>query len=496
MLFGDSSFRFGRPLSIYRLATHLRNNGISCQPVWAWAQVSSDDFFQICKRFLSTRTEVVGISTTLLKQSQPSMLPEKNNFWGISEKELISRIELIRALAPNAKIVAGGSQLQSVPIKSIPHYDKIDCFVTGQGENSLLAIVEAQQHKKRPKTLQLDPPLITQDQYPYNDFTVSTTEYSDTDAIIPGEAMGYEFARGCIFKCSFCTYDLTGKNKNDYNKSVELITEELKKNYDQHGITHYVAVDDLLNDSEDKINVILDVAERLPFDLTYSAFIRLDMLRRFPSMATKLKQSGLIGAFMGIETINDDSGKSVGKGLGVQRINEALDIVNQAWKNEIVVEGSFILGLPHDNADTKYQLLEWLKSPTVKNTIQYISIGALGINRYRKISEIDIDPGSFGYTFDNNNRWQLRDYSWQNATEDSNWVRSEYYADRKYNASPGISVFNLPYLLSITDCRQDILDVVLHDTSTRWNSRQEWLRWTNQQFSSHRKRCVNLLLER
>lgn len=496
MLFGDSAFKFGRPLSIYRLASHLRKNGITCQPLWAWSQISSSDFQKICQKFLSSETEVVGISTTLLKQSQRSLSPSKSSFWGIPTEELISRIKLIRNLAPNAKLVVGGSQLPAVPLTSIPCYEQIDCFVTGQGENSLLAIIEAQQNKKRLQTLQPNPPLITQEQYPYNDFVNSTTEYAHSDAIVPGEAMGYEFARGCIFKCSFCTYDLTGKNKNDYNKSVDLITNELKKNYDQHGITHYIAVDDLLNDSEDKINVILDVAERLPFDLTYSAFVRLDMLRRFPTMASKLKQSGLVGAFMGIETINDASGKSVGKGLGKQRINEALAVVNESWNNEIVVEGSFILGLPHDNAETKYELLEWLQSPVVKKAIQYISINALGINSYRKISEIDINPESFGYTFDSNGRWQLGSYTWQQATEDSNWVRTQYYADRKYNASPGISVFNLPHLLSITDCRQDVLDVVLHDRSTRWNSRQEWLRWTTQQFEHHRKRCIDLLLER
>jgi|LakMenEpi03Aug12_release.lakeMendotaPanAssembly.Ray.scaffolds.fasta_scaffold172121_3 hypothetical protein len=485
VLFGDSALKFSRPLSIYKLASHLRDNGVSCTPVWAWRYVSASDFYKICKKFLSSETQVVGISTTLLGA-------RTKHFWGISDSEMAIRFKLIRKLAPNAKLVAGGSQLPEVPIEQIPLSKEIDLFVTGQGENSLLAIVK----EKRVKTLQPSPPIVTQDLYPYNDFVNTMTKFGKQDCIIPGEAMGYEFARGCIFKCSFCTYELTGKNRNDYNKSVDTITQELKHNYDQFGITHYNALDDLLNDSEEKVNAILDIAERLPFKLTYSAFVRLDMLRRFPTMATKLQQSGLIGAFMGIETVNDASGRAVGKGLGKNRINEALAMLDESWKNSVVTEASFILGLPEDTPDTKNQLFEWLQEPLTKRTIHYINVNSLGINSYRKLSDIDKDPSLFGYTIDRNLLWNLPMYSQAQASEDSKWVTRKYYSGRKYNTFPRIDVFTLPYLLSITDCRSDILNVILNDHSTIWNNNEEWLNWTDSQFTMHRDKYINNLLGR
>lgn len=484
MLFGDSGSKFGRPLSIYRLASHIRKNGISCQTIWAWVHISPSDFYKICKKYLSSDTQVVGISTTLL-------IAMSGEFWGVSEYEMSVRISLIRRLAPNAKLIAGGSQISEVPFSQIPFKEKIDLFVTGQGENSLLAAIKEQ----RLKTVQPSPAIVTQDLYPYNDFVNSTTEFVEQDCIIPGEAMGYEFARGCIFKCSFCTYELTGKNRNEYNKSVNAIAQELKTNYENYGITHYYIVDDLLNDSEEKVNAILDVAEQLPFQLTYTAFVRLDMLRRFPSMAIKLKKSGLVGAFMGIETVNDASGKSVGKGLGKDRINEALAILDESWNREVVVEGSFILGLPYDTPDTKYELLEWLQLPLTKRVINYININSLGINNYRKLSDIDKDPAAFGYTIDANSKWHLPAYSQDQAQADSIWVKQQYYAGRKYNLFPRIDVFSLPHLLSITDCREDVLDLMINDHSTRWQNQQEWKTWTEQQILNHRAQYINQLLK-
>lgn len=487
--------RFARPLSIYRLATHLRANNISVQNIWGWKNFNPTDFYNICKKFIGVDTLVVGISTTLLGT-------RTDGFYGISEDVLQLRLQLIRKLAPNVKIVVGGSQVAEVPMSSIPAQDLVDVFVTGQGEESLLAIVQSMQNNTRFRTASIGPNIVSQDTYPYSKFSTSKTEFISSDCIIPGEGLSFEFARGCIFKCSFCTYELTGKTRGDYSKNYDLVREELITNYNEHGTQHYNIVDDLLNDSEDKVNLVLDVAESLPFKITYAGFIRLDMLRRFPNMATKLRDSGLISAFMGIETINDASGRAVGKGLGRERINEALDIIKEKWQQEIMVETGLILGLPYDTEDTKYQTLEWLQSAPASEVIHDISINPLGINRYRKISEIDQDPAKFGYNITDSG-WTTANYNSAQALADSRWVIGEYYKNRKYNkpVSPDninskIGLFTLPYLLSISDRPKDIMDVFLHDRSDVWKDYNEWNSYVNQLFKAHRERYINLLLEK
>lgn len=491
VLFADSAMRFARPLSIYRLATHLRAHNISVQNIWGWKALSPSDFYNICKKFIGEDTLVVGISTTLLGN-------QKHGFFGVTDDVLRLRLQLIRKLAPNVKIVVGGSQVAEVPISTIPARELVDVFVTGQGEESFLAIVQASQSNTRFRTVSVDPNIVTQDTYPYSEFATSKTEFVKQDCIVPGEGLSFEFARGCIFKCSFCTYELTGKTRGDYSKNVDLVREELIANYNEHGTQHYNIVDDLLNDSEDKVNLVLDVAESLPFKIYYSGFIRLDMLRRFPTMATKLKDSGLVGAFMGIETINDASGRAVGKGLGKERINEALHVLKEKWQQQVMVESGLILGLPHDTSDTKYQVLEWLRSTPVCDVIRDISINPLGINRYRKISEIDKEPAKFGYTITESG-WITDNYNSEQAGIDAKWVTNEYYKDRKYNnlaVDYKMDLFTLPYLLSIANNPKEIMDVVLRDQSTTWQDHNDWNNYVNQLFRTHRERYLNLLLEK
>ena len=152
--------------------------------------------------------------------------------------------------------------------------------------------------------------------------------------------------------------------------------------------------------------------------------------------------------------------------------------------------------MPEDTPDTKNQLFEWLQEPLTKRTIHYINVNSLGINSYRKLSDIDKDPSLFGYTIDRNLLWNLPMYSQAQASEDSKWVTRKYYSGRKYNTFPRIDVFTLPYLLSITDCRSDILNVILNDHSTIWNNNEEWLNWTDSQFTMHRDKYINNLLGR
>lgn len=114
MLFADSAMRFARPLSIYRLATHLRANNISVQNIWGWKNFNPTDFYNICKKFIGADTLVVGISTTLLGN-------RKHGFFGITDDVLRLRLKLIRKLAPNVKIIVGGLKWQKYPCLQFPH---------------------------------------------------------------------------------------------------------------------------------------------------------------------------------------------------------------------------------------------------------------------------------------------------------------------------------------------------------------------------------------
>ena len=494
VIFGESIPEKSRPIGIYVLASYLRLHNIKTQTVWGWNGISPVIFNATCKKILNNKIKVIGISSTFLNYVDPMT----GDFFGLPKEELRKRFELFKRLAPNAKIVVGGSQVRAEELSSIPGAEFVDLFVSGQGEQALLEFVKSVQNNTRITTSNISPPLTSDHIYEFEKFTHTQVIFDKSDCVLPGESLAIELARGCIFKCSFCSYHLNGKSPNDYIKSKKTLTDELTRNYEKFGTTHYYVSDDLINDSEEKVDMLLDVSESLSFKLTYAGYLRLDLIRRFPSMAAKLKQAGLISCFFGIETINDASGRAVGKGLGIERTTEAIEICDSAWNNSVVATGGFILGLPKDTPDTKYQLAEWCDLPTVRRVIKEIEVRPLYIKRI-KDTIIGENPEKFGYreieidpAHPKLLNWVNDSYSYKQAEIDGEFVVQEFVKNLNFKSSR--TVFSLPYILSLSSHPQEILDVCLRDKSTLWANDKEYRDYINNLTLSHRKNYYKLLL--
>jgi radical SAM superfamily enzyme YgiQ (UPF0313 family) len=194
------------------------------------------------------------------------------------------------------------------------------------------------------------------------DFANSTMSWQPQDAVLPNEVLPFEMARGCIFKCTFCSYPLNGKKKLDFIKSSERIYQELMDNYTRYGITRYNFVDDTFNDSVEKCRMIWEISQRLPFRLEYWAYIRLDLMAAHPQTVDWLFSSGLRGCFFGIETFDYETGKLVGKGGHRHKLIETLRRIKAQWGNQVMLHGSFIFGLPHESLDSMQHTVDFLLS--------------------------------------------------------------------------------------------------------------------------------------
>ena len=99
-------------------------------------------------------------------------------------------------------------------------------------------------------------------------------EYFDEDVILPNQRVGLELGRGCIFKCTFCEFNLIGKEKGTYTRSTSRLEDELKRNWEEYGVNRYWITDDTLNDDTKKLERIFlqsnkliteDVIKQLPY---------------------------------------------------------------------------------------------------------------------------------------------------------------------------------------------------------------------------------------
>ena len=136
-----------------------------------------------------------------------------------------------------------------------PYNNKVDFVLSGQSDVSILALADHVFYDADLKVsyTKNNCSIIKEEDYPVENYTTSRILYEDNDLIFPGEILPIELARGCIFKCSFCSYNLIGKKVWEFNRAPELVASDLIDAYNKFGSTGFMFCDDTYNDSVDKV---------------------------------------------------------------------------------------------------------------------------------------------------------------------------------------------------------------------------------------------------
>ena len=375
----NGSIGLGRYAGPYRLATELENIGWSIDVIDFIMSFSIDELKEIISCKIQKNTKWIGFSSTFLLP--PDFDPFANRIKIRESAEISSSIgfqideaqNLINFIkAKNIKVLVGGSKLK-YDLKGVEWFK-------GTGE-----------------------------EYFNKNFNYSNAKinWHKKHLIFENEHLPLEIARGCIFKCSFCSYNLNGKKLWEFCKHPEIIKEELLHNFDNFGTTGYMFSDDTYNDSPEKIKKLLDVYKTLPFKLEFSAYARLDMIISKPHTLPILIESGLKSVFFGIETFNHESGKSIGKGMHPDKIKKGLEDIKKEYP-ELLISAGFIAGLPFETENSLNETITWLKHSKLDSySFQVLSLG--------KNSDIGKNYQKYGYTIDKNGNWFNKNLTYKQA---------------------------------------------------------------------------------
>lgn len=374
ILFTDvnGSHGFGRYAGPYRIATEIRQMGYSVQTIDFCMQFSIEEIQELLKKYMTSNTKIVGISSTFLvtQQSllthnrlQTSETFNKSTSVGWTVEQFNTIVSTVKSINSNSVIMVGGS-------KSLRRdLDNVDIWVDGEGENFIRKY------------------------FGYNDrfnFNTSTIDWHESDYIFEGEHLPIEIARGCIFKCSFCSYNLTGKKMWDYVKNTDTVKKELMTNWFNYGTTGYMFSDDTYNDSVEKVESYHKMLTSLPFEMDFSAYMRLDLIAAKPHTIDLLYESGCRSVFFGVETFNQTAGKHIGKGMDPNKQKDTLYQIKEKWPDAVISAG-FIAGLPYETEESLLETIEWLSRddcPIDAPSVQVLKIGPK--------SKIGSDPFSYG----------------------------------------------------------------------------------------------------
>ena len=391
-----------RTWGVYRIATEFRKQGYSCRVISFFNYCSLEEIDLLLKAAIGENTKLVGFSS---------------NFWNwIEESDLTNTIEKVNYIInyintnyPNIKIIAGGTSSIYYLSKKLK---RVHAIFQGYAENSLIKYLNSLKENKHlpfPTTYSTESETNHGNIPTYSDLNTDVFDFNSSQIIYqPEDIVGYydfptiEIGRGCIFKCTFCNYLLNGKNKLDYIKYVDNLREEFIKNYNDHGIQHYILGDDTFNDSTEKIKALHEILTSLPFKVRFACYLRLDLLYAHREQLPLLKEMGLMGAFFGVETFNKKAGSLVGKAMSGERTMQFLDDLKKIhWGQDIKISVGLIAGIPYEPLDSYEQVINWIYD--WDNYVDNVVVEALNVQNPNKVapgvwtSEFTKDAEKYGF---------------------------------------------------------------------------------------------------
>jgi hypothetical protein len=420
-----------KSLGPYQLASHLRRQGYSVKVINHFSEFYKDvdEFNRLLDRLIGPNTVFVGVSGTFFGRSMEVIPTDWQSFYRRWDKfsgatftndELSGFFLDLKHRHPHIKIVYGGVKARRSP----DFFKGIDWVVSGLAEKMVIDLLD---HLKTGRSIQFYP----MDGYKVIDYDIlgqqfdfhnQHTEWTQSDHIVPGEAIPLETSRGCMFACKFCSFPLLGRSRHDnaYQKHLDQLTREFANNWDRHKVNRYYFIDDTFNESSDKIELVLEAVRKAGVpSLEFSAYIRGDLCVKNPEQLPLLKELGLSAAFLGVESLNRKSLKAIGKGLDPELVKQGLVDMKTAMPDTLLY-GSFIIGLPYETRATLNSWLPWVQDPNCP--LDTVVLRALEFYKGAYNSEFARDPEKYGYRFDHNGHWYNDEWNYSSCWDLSNEI--------------------------------------------------------------------------
>jgi len=381
-----------RGVAAYQLASWIRHHGYTVKVIDFCHLIQTNDLVNIVEKHIGPETLAIGVSSTFWNgEIQTSRdFPEPD--WVLNAHRLISSRHKLPWLL--------GGYAAASPKLSQEWWVKFH----SNAEDALLKWMDENSSKLRRREL--------------FDIKTLTKSFVEDDFIQPFEVMPIELGRGCMFKCRFCRYDLLGKTPGTYLRDYGLLKDEFLRNYDEWGTTKYSYLDDTVNESEEKVRALADIAQSLPFKLEWVGYNRLDLICRRPGMIQMLKDSGLRSAYFGIESFHPRASLVVGKGWSGKEAKDFLLKLKKEWNEDITWYLSFIIGLPGEDRASIEDSNQWC----IDNGMYEWTFHPLNINlspgKLLK-SEFDREYEKYGYSFPFNDglNWKNDLWTWKEARQ-------------------------------------------------------------------------------
>lgn len=414
LTFLTDSSRLVRYPGAYQIAWYIRQHGYDSQVLDFLYFMTEEQRLNLYKKYITSETKIVGWAPFLMGTTQ-------NLENGL--KLCIKILEEIKENFPWVKIIVGGKVVrwflhQGHKLVSF----KVDAVFDGESEYSFLSYCDyIFKNNPHPNFQLVNNIKVVKPSESY-DISKCKMRFEERDFVLSYESLPLELSRGCIFKCKFCQFPNIGKDKDDFNRSIDVIKETLIYHYENFGITRYHISDDTLNSHRERTKQFYEMTKTLSFKIEYLGYVRLDLLDIWPEQQDILPESGLISCHFGIESLNPESCRLIGKGWGAKNHKTWLPKIKNYWGNNVIISCSFIAGLGKETKKDWDETLNWLMQSDIDDYL-YIP---LHLDSKLMASEFEKNASKYGYRWPNPindpGEW-VSDYTSKKETAD--WCREK-----------------------------------------------------------------------
>lgn len=329
------------PLGLLYLGAMLKENGIEVKLLDATASALDEN--GIFKSIERESPDLIGISVLTSTFHRT--------------KELAKRI---KAKFLDTPIVMGGPHISVFPSETLEENPDIDYCVFGEGEHTLVELVEAlegegnlskikglvyrengavEKNEARESIKDLDSlPFPARDLLDMEKYSPLPNNYKRLPLV------NMLVSRGCPFGCSFCSKAVVGRIYRI--RSVENVIVEIKELKEKYGIREVAFWDDVFTVKRDWVLEFCDRLKSEGIDISWTCESRVNLVDL--ELLKKMKEAGCWNIFYGIESGEQELLDNINKGIKVEQIKNAVKWTKEAG---IEIRGSFMLGLPGETPE-------------------------------------------------------------------------------------------------------------------------------------------------
>jgi radical SAM superfamily enzyme YgiQ (UPF0313 family) len=266
----------------------------------------------------------------------------------------------INALPAGVMTILGGRTATEDPRYWLEACPNVDAVVCGDGEQAIAEIAQGRPrsevaglvHRGDNGQLVFNPPRVNapldDDLMPARDLRRQPyylTSKGVSTGIKIDQVAG---SRGCPFNCKFCSFAINpwGVKRCWTPRSPASIVREIQ----QIDADLVLFVDDVFTHQPDRVAEICDLLIAKGIRKHYIANARSEIANR-PDVLRKMEQAGFLALLIGIESTQDATLKSMGKGVTIRQIRQRFAVLR---KLKMVINAYFIVG---NIGETEEQML-------------------------------------------------------------------------------------------------------------------------------------------